>query len=143
MKIRYVSLLIVLFAALAFILDACNLLDTDLMDRINLFANGLNSSDRSSINANFDPSLTQSLGAMNAAWWASNFPVPPDANHLYSISLIDYSNPANVTATITGPPAFNGGTGLAVNAVFVMSKEGENWFIEKLFLNGSTTPLIY
>ena len=143
MKIRHVSLPIMFFAAFAFILGACNLLNTDIMDRINAFANGLNNSDRSSINANFDPSLTQSLAAMNAAWWASNFPVPPDANHLYSISLIDYSNPANVTAAIMGPPAFNGGTGLAVSAVFVMSREGENWFIEKLFLNGSTTPLIY
>ena len=143
MKTRHVLLLIVLFASMALIFDACNLLNTDIMDRINMFANGLNNPDRSSINANFDSALTQNLAAMNTAWWAGNFPVPPDSNHLYAISLIDYSNPANVIATIAGPPSFNGATGLAVNAVFVMSKEGQDWFIEKLFLNGSASPLIY
>jgi len=137
----------ILFLALAPVglvltLDACSLLGTDIMDRINSFATDLNNSDRSAINANFDQALTQDLPSMTAAWWSSNFPVPPDSNHLYSISLLDYSDPANVVATIMGPPAFNGGTESPINAVFVMSKEGADWYIEKLYLNGSATPII-
>jgi hypothetical protein len=68
--------------------------------------------------------------------------VPPDADQLYVASLIDYSNPSNVVATIMGPPAFTSDTGVPLNAVFVMSKEGADWYIQKLYLNGSSTPII-
>ncbi|HVP18916.1 MAG TPA: hypothetical protein VMU36_07950 [Spirochaetia bacterium] len=137
MKIRWV-----LGLTIAVILDACTLLGTDIMDRINAFSTGLNNPDRSAINANFDQTRTQNLSSMTTAWWSTNFPVPPDTNHPYIITLIDYSNPSSVTAAIMGPPAFNGGTGLPINAVFVMSLEGPDWFIEKLYLNGSSTPII-
>jgi len=129
-------------AAVALVLDACSLLGIDIMDRINAFSIGLNNPDRSTINANFDQTLTQNLPSMTTSWWSTNFPVPPSANYPYLITLIDYSNPANVTATIMGPPAFNGNTGMPINAVFVMSEEGPDWFIEKLYLNGSGTPII-
>jgi len=142
MKAQRILFLALLAGGLVLMLDACSLLGTDIMDRVNSFATDLNNSDRSSINANFDQTLTQDLPMMTPAWWSSNFPVPPDSNHLYSVSLLDYSNPANVVATIVGPPAFNGGTGLPVNAVFVMSKEAADWFIEKLYLNGSGTPVV-
>lgn len=142
MKIFRVSALVSASIVLALVVDACTLLGTDIMDRINSFASGLNNPDRSTINANFDQTLTQDLPSMTVAWWSSNFPVPPDANHLYAITLLDYSNPKNVVATIMGPPAFNSGSGVPVNAVFVMSQEGMNWFIEKISLNGSATPII-
>ena len=141
-KIRNVLSFALASATLVFIIDACSLLGTDIMDRINAFSTGLNNPDRSAINANFDKTLTQNLPTMTTTWWSTNFPVPPDANHPYIITLIDYSNPTNVTATIMGPPAFNGTTGLPINAVFVMSVEGPDWFIEKLYLNGSSTPII-
>jgi hypothetical protein len=131
----------ILLMTLVLILSACSMLGTDIMDRINMFASSLNS-DRSTINSNFDQGMTQLLPTMTTAWWAANFP-PPDANHLYSVALSDYADPSNVVATISGPPLFNGGTGLPVNAVFVMSREGADWFIEQLFLNGSSTPIIY
>jgi hypothetical protein len=142
MKRRHVFLLVFFSMTLAVFLGACNLLGTDMMDRVNTFAAGLNNPDRSTINANFDQSLTQNLSSMTPTWWASNFPVPPDANHLYSISLIDYSNPSNVVATMMGPSAFNGGTGLPISAVFVLSFEGTDWYIEKVYLNGCSTPII-
>ena len=126
---------------LALVLDACSMLGTDIMDRINSFATGLNNSDRSTINANFDQALTMELPTMTAAWWTVNFPAPPDSNHQYSISLIDYSSPSNVVATISGPPAFSA-TASPVGAVFVMTKEGPDWFIEQLYLGGSSTPFI-
>ena len=142
MSVRRIFFLTFATAALAFILGSCSLLGTDMMGRVNTFAGGLNNPDRSTINANFDQGLTQNLSSMTTAWWAANFPVPPDANHLYSISLIDYSNPSNVVATIMGPPAFNSFTGLPINAVFVLSFEGTDWYIEKVYLNGSSTPII-
>ncbi len=129
-------------AALVLSLGSCTLLGTDVMDRINSFAAGLNNPDRSTINANFDQALTQNLSVMTTAWWGANFPVPPDTDHLYSIALLDYVDPSNVIATIAGPPAFNSSTGAAINAVFVMSKEGPDWFIQKLYLNGSAAPII-
>jgi hypothetical protein len=107
-----------------------------------MFMTTLNSSDRSTINSNFDQSLTTNLPTMDAAWWSANFPVPPDADHNYGITLLDYSDPANVVATIMGPPAFNSFTGAPRNAVLVMSKAGVDWFIERLYLDGSSIPLI-
>ena len=142
MKIRHSYLLILLFVIITFIPNACTELGTDIQDRINDFAGGLNNSDRSTINANFDQAETKDLPSMSSAWWASNFPPPPDSDHQYRITLIDYSNPSDVVAAITGPPAFNSFTGVPVSAVFVMSKEGPDWFIEQLYLGGSSTPVI-
>ena len=77
------------------------------MDRVNSFASGLNNPDRSSINANFDQTLTQDLPTLTATWWTANFPGPAgNADHQYSVALLDYSNPSNVVATISGPPGF-------------------------------------
>jgi hypothetical protein len=134
-------LLAAIVASLA-LLGSCSELGIDIQDRLSMFVSLLNATDRSSINSQFDQSLTQDLPIMNAAWWNTSFPSPLDANHLYSLTLLDYSNPANVVATIMGPPAFNSDTGLPQNAVFVMSKEGIDWFIEQLYLDGSSTALI-
>jgi hypothetical protein len=114
----------------------------DVHDRVSLFINQLNAADRSTINAHFDQALTLNLPLMDSAWWNTNFPSPPDAAHLYSITLFDYSDPANVVAAITGPPAFNSNTGVPRNAVLVMSRAGTDVFIEKLFLDLSGTALI-
>lgn len=142
MKAPRILCLIVMSICIAVSLGTCTLLGTDIHERIDLFIAGLNNSDRSAINSNFDQSLTQNLPTMTPAWWGAFFPVPPDADHLYFASLIDYSNPSNVVATIMGPPAFTSDTGVPLNAVFVMSKEGADWYIQKLYLNGSSTPII-
>jgi hypothetical protein len=122
---------------LVLVLNACSLLGTDVMDRINAFAIGLNSPDRSGIGSNFDQTTT----TLDATFWSTNFAY--STTFPYIVTLIDYSNPSNVTAAIVGPPAFNGNTGLPVAAVFVMNKVGIDWFIQQLYLNGSSTPLIY
>jgi hypothetical protein len=124
------------------LLGGCSLLGIDLQDRLSLFISLLNASDRSTINAQFDQSATQNLPLMDATWWNTYFPSPPDTDHLYTITLLDYSDPANVLATIMGPPAFNSNTGVPRNAVLVMSKEGTDWFIEQLYLDMSSTALI-
>jgi hypothetical protein len=129
-------------AALVLLLGSCAIAGVDTHDRISAFVSTLNSSDRSTINANFDQSLTANLPTMDAAWWSANFPLPPDSDHNYGITLLDYSNPADVVATLMGPPAFNSNTGTPRNAVLVMSKAGVDWFIERLYLDGSATALI-
>jgi hypothetical protein len=127
---------------LLLMLGGCNQLGVDIQDRLSMFVSELNATNRSTINAQFDQSLTQDLPLMTATWWNTNFPLPLDSDHLYGITLLDYSDPTNVVATISGPPAFNMDTGLPRNAVFVMSKEGIDWFIEQLYLDGSSTALI-
>ena len=126
----------------ALCMSTCSYLGVDIQDRVSSFVISLNNPDRSTINANFDQLLTQNLPTMTTSWWAAFFPVPQDANHQYFVTLTDYSDPSNVTGTIMGPPAFTNGTGLPLNAVFVMSREGMDWYIEKLSLNGSSTPII-
>jgi hypothetical protein len=127
---------------LVFVLGSCSIAGVDIRDRLAMFATTLNSTDRSAINSDFDQSRTQDLPLMNAAFWNTNFPPPPDSDHLYGITLLMYSDPTNVVATIMGPPAFNLYTGVPRNAVFVMSKEGLDWFIQQLYLDGSSTALI-
>ncbi len=142
MKAPRVLCLTVMSISIVVSVLTCTFLGTDIHERIDLFIGGLNNSDRSAINSNFDQFQTQNLASMTTAWWDAFFPVPPDADHQYFVSLLDYSNPSNVVATIMGPPAFISGTGVPLNAVFVMSKEGSDWYIQKLYLNGSSTPII-
>lgn len=127
---------------LLLLLGGCSLLGIDIHDRISMFISALNAADRSTINAQFDQSLTQNLPLMDATWWNTNFPLPLDTDHLYSITLLDYSDPANVLASMMGPPAFNSNTAVPRNAVLVMSREGPDWFIEQLYFDMSSTALI-
>ena len=110
------------------------------MDRINAFATTLNSSDRSGINSNFDPGLS---GLPSTAVWTTDFPIPGTlpTDIPYSITLLDYSDPANVTASIFGPTAFytNAG-GPPASAVFSMVKIGSDWYIEKLTVGTIAIP---
>ncbi len=129
-------------AALVLLLGSCAMLGVDIRQRLEVFVTGLNAADRSTINANFDQALTQDLPTMDATFWSNNFPVPPDSDHLYAMTLLDYSDPANVTATLMGPQLFNGSTGLPRNVLLVLSREGIDWFIEQVYLDGSATALI-
>jgi hypothetical protein len=123
------------------LLGGCSPFGIDVHDRLSTFVTVLNATDRSMINAQFDQALTANLATMDATWWNTNFPSPLDADHSYSITLLDYSDPTNVVATIMGPPAFSG-VGSPRNAVLVMSQAGADWFIEKLYLDGSAVALI-
>lgn len=129
-------------ASLVLLLGSCAIAGISTRDRVAMFINTLNSSDRSTINSNFDQSRTTLLPTMDAAWWSANFPSPPDSDRSYGITLFDYSDPANVSAAIMGPPAFNLNTGSPRNALLVMSRAGLDWFIEQVYLDGSATALI-
>jgi len=134
------GLLLVLLAAAA---ASCKVAGVDVNDRMEAFAAALNAPDPTraayaSLNSNFDQALTQDLQGlpMDAAFWTTNFPAPPDADHSYTITLLSYSDPANVSALIMGPPVFNSNTGTARTARFVMSREGLDWVIRELDLGG-------
>jgi len=125
-----------LLAVTALAVGSCKIAGVDIHDRMEAFAVVLNAADRSAINSNFDQSLTQDLQGlpMDAAFWNANFPSPPDTDHQYTITLLDYADPANVSALIMGPPVFNSNTGTARTARFVMSRVGLDWFIRELDL---------
>jgi hypothetical protein len=142
MRGRIVVRATLLGCLLIVLLGGCTPYGIDIHDRLSLFATVLNAADRSAINDQFDQSATQNLPAMDATWWDNNFPSPPDSDHAYSITLLDYSAPTGVVALIRGPPAFNSNTGAPVNAVFAMTQVGSDWFIWQVSLNGSSTPLI-
>ena len=127
---------------LLILLGGCSLLGVDIQDRLYVFMNTLNAADRSALNAQFDQSLTQNLPLMNATWWNTNFPSPLDTDHLYALTILEFSDPTNVRASIMGPPAFNSNTAVPRNAVLVMSREGTDWFIQQLYLDMSSTALI-
>jgi hypothetical protein len=129
-------------AALLLLLGGCAIAGVDTRDRISMFVSTLNSSDRSTINTNFDQAMTVNLPTMDTTWWSTNFPLPPSTDYNYGITLLDYSDPTNVVATIMGPPAFNSNTGIPRNAVLVMSKAGLDWSIERVYLDGSAVALI-
>ena len=135
-------LLVLPAAMLALILGGCSLLGGDIRGRLDLFATALNTADRSTINAQFDQAHTTDLPTMDAAWWNANFPVPPDSEHLYGLAVMDFADPSKVIGTLMGPPAFNSYTGTPRNIVLTMSRVGADWFIEKVYLDGSAVALI-
>ncbi len=128
-----------LIPLLALFLAGCEPQGITIMDRLSVFGAGLNQTDRTGIQLNFSESDTLDYAAISsAAWWTANgFPVPTDADHIYSIVVADYEDPDNVTGTIIGPTTFNGGTGQAMNAVFVMVKEDADYFIREVHLTGN------
>jgi hypothetical protein len=139
---RRAVLFILSAASLALTLASCSLLGGDLRDRLDLFMTTLNAADRSTINSQFDQARTTDLPTMDATWWSTNFPAPLDSTHLYGLTVFDFADPAKVTGTIMGPPAFNANTGVPRNIVLTMSRVGSDWLIEKVYLDGSATPLI-
>ena len=124
------------------LLSTCSPFGIDIHDRLSLFVTTLNAVDRSTINDHFDATVVAMIPTMDATWWNTNFPSPPDADHVYGITLLDYSDPANVVATLMGPPLFNLSLGTPRNAVLVMSREGADWLIARLYLDGSAVALI-
>ena len=78
-----------ILTSLLLLLSGCSQIGIDIRDRLSLFISALNATDRSAINMQFDQSLTQNLPVMDATWWNTSFPSPLDADHLYSITLID------------------------------------------------------
>jgi hypothetical protein len=137
MSRKYILPAAMIASLLLVFLGGCTPFGIDVHDRLSMFVTSLNAVDRSTINTQFDTPLVTMIPTLTTAWWNTNFPPPPDPEHAYSVTLLDYVDPANVVATIMGPPLFNGLSGAPLNAVFVMSKEGADWFILRVSLNGT------
>ena len=145
MKSRMV--LIGLVLAASFILAACDLIQkadnatttttvapVSVQTRLNTFVNALNS-DRTHIYLNFDTTTAAYLGGSSGGgFWDTTF---PQGSPSYSISGIADSNPANVTATLTGPNGSSFQGGLAVTFVLDAVTSGV-YLINKIYA-GSTT----
>jgi hypothetical protein len=124
-------LLLGLLAALA-LLYACNLPVT-IEKRIELFVIDLNG-DRGLVYLNFKPVDPLDADAIKpATFWDITF---PSGDAPYAIAGLDASDPSNVTGIMTGPspPAFFGPSPIK----FVMVQEGLDWYIQELYLDGST-----
>ncbi len=128
----------IVFATLVLFLAGCEPQGITIMDRLSAFGAGLNQADRTGMQLNFSKSDTQDYTTIsNAAWWTTDFPVPTDADHIYSIVVANYEDPDNVTGTILGPPGFNVAGTPIMSAVFVMVKEDADWFIRSVSFNGT------
>jgi len=134
MKIKnaFFILLIIFVVALSF--ESCSLFGTKIDERIDAFISDLNS-DRNNIYANFHPSETADYDAIkNPTVWESWF----DPAETYSLSNLDDGNSDSVTAVITGSGAFG-----PSDATFKMAKDGFDWMIEELTVQGLTpVPLV-
>ena len=128
-------LLIILVVALSF--ESCSLFGTKIDERIDAFIDDLNNSDRSNVYTNFHPDKTADYNAIKdpSTTWDIWFPV---ADIPYSISNLDDSDSDSVTAVISSSGTFG-----PSNATFKMAKDGFDWMIEELTVQGLTpVPLV-
>jgi hypothetical protein len=137
MKVKHLIPAAFLVLAVVAGLTGCDLFGISIAERISDFQADLNKSDRSSVYLNLHSTLTQDYNAAKAAtFWNTNFPYI--AGTSYSITNVVSSNPANVTATITGPSPYTGGAAIS----FKMVQEGFNWMIQEIYLFGSGTATV-
>lgn len=142
-----IVLVVALGLAVALGLGSCQMLGITKMDRISQFGADL-SSNKSHISADFAKGQTADYSAMNIqSYWDTIGVFQPGSTYMtYSIVLHDYEDPANVTADIYGPPTFYNfysASGIGpVSAVFVLVQIGPDWFIKRIYLNGSATPAV-
>jgi hypothetical protein len=142
MKNMRAILLLVLAAMIAVLLASCDFMTTtSIMDRLAQFMTDLNLADKSNTYLNFDPTETEYYAAIrDSVFWDTPFPVPGAAEQKYSLESVDYVDPLNVTATMSGPPTF--GVGDPRPARFVMIKVGTDWMIHELWFIGDADATI-
>ena len=126
---------LVLTAVLVLAIGGCDLIGVSIQDRVSLFLADLNSLDRSQIYLNFHPTLTNDYSAIQNETlpdWALLFPTGTYIP--YSISGLDTSDPWNVFGSIN---SIDGAWGGAKSIIFRMAKDGPDWMIRELDLDGS------
>lgn len=132
MKNRIVPLLAILVIVfVVFLLNSCDLAVTK-EQRISLFVDDLNQDPRpNSIRYNFSPSCVI-YGTIDGAFFSFDFPTGSISYSVYSLDL----NADPVTGTISG----TGGTfGGPWSIEFTMVKDGLDWLIIELWLEGAGT----
>ena len=89
-KIIILSILLILVCLISF--ESCSLFGIKIDERIQMFEDDLNTSDRSGINSNFHPTETQDYGVPDYDFWNTHFPV---VNISFTISDVDDSDSDN------------------------------------------------
>jgi hypothetical protein len=139
MKARQV-LLLALGAVTALFVLGCGLTSVSIDQRISSFTDNLNLADRGSTWKDFHPELTQDVvsNVLQIYDWSVPFPVV-GVDTPYSITVLNETDPSNVTATIDGPAAFFG----PKNLKLVMQLYGiADWRIQELWMDSGTPPLV-
>ncbi len=133
---------LIAFAALSLVvlaaLSSCDLFGISIQNRISQFVTDLNSSRANLNNDISNSSLDKSAGVLDTLWWETTFPAPGPSDTQYSITLFDYSDPSNVTGTILGPANYSPAAAIK----FVMVKDGADYFIQQIYLDGSPTATL-
>lgn len=116
-------------------LFSCDLLGVSKEQRVTMFLDDLNLSDRSNMYLNFDSSITL-YGGIDDGFFHTHFPTDSIPYNLTNQNFdVD-----PVTATIMGQT----GTGndfspAALEIHFTMTQDGSEWYISELWLEGSGT----
>jgi hypothetical protein len=100
-----------------------------LEQRIQQFADDLNTAARTNIQGNFHPSFTNDYAIIDPGYFDPSFPVRLVGDNLYTISIVDASNEAAVLASINGDalPVLG-----PVDAIFSMAPDGLDYKIVSL-----------
>lgn len=124
---RLLTAFAILVAAMALLLQGC-ILGTSIQQRIQMFEDDLNQTDRSSAYLNFYEGLTTDYNAIKSPAYVFDIAFPNDlADFPYSITILDDSDATSVTAVISAP-----GLGGARDITFSMAADGLNWLIVEI-----------
>jgi hypothetical protein len=107
-----------------------------LEQRIQQFADDLNTAARTNIQGNFHPSFTSDYAIIDPGYFDSSFPVRLVGENLYTITIQDSSNEAAVLASINGDALPVAGP---VDASFSMAPDGLDYKIVNLQIDWSGT----
>lgn len=124
---RTVGAVVIILIGMALLMQGC-LLGTSIQQRIELFEQDLNEQDRSDAYLNFYEGLTTDYDAIKNPDYRFNVAFPNDpADFPYTITILDESDSANVTAIISAP-----GLGGDRDITFSMAADGLNWLIVEI-----------
>lgn len=128
--------LIGLAAAVTVALASCDLLaGFGVQSRIASFEADLNQEDRSDVYLNFSETSTENFDQIKAAdFWESG--IFAYENQPFEITVIDSSDPANVTATFSNQNLAD------EPATFVMVTDGMDWYIKQFSIDSFSTAII-
>lgn len=117
-----------LLLMMVLVISGC-MIGLTLEDRIQRFADDLNTSARANIQDNFHPSLTNDYPIIDPGYFDTPFPLLEAGDAPYTITIQDRSNEAAVLASINGDALPVSGP---VDAIFSMAPDGLDYKIVNL-----------
>ena len=129
MKLKIIVIGVILALTLLLVFTGCEV-GISKKDRINSFLDDLNENPiPNSIRYNFSSSC-QDYGIFTGTYFAGDFPTDSIP---YSFAISDY-DPSVITGTASGTAGSFGGP---FSIEFTMTKDGSDWYILKIVLDGS------